>query len=385
MYSFDYYNPTHICFGEGKIAELDKLIPNEAKVLILFGGNSAKRTGTLDEVKAALGQRKVLEFGGVEANPTYETLMQAVALVKEEKIDFLLAVGGGSVIDGTKFIAAAVPFEGEPWEILLSWGAKVTQAMPFGTVLTLPATGSEMNSASVVTRKEFQSKLSFMSDHVFPRFSILDPTKTFTLPERQVANGVVDAFIHITEQYLTYPVNAPVQDRFAEGLLQTLIELGPLALSEPDNLDVRANLMWVATMALSGVIGKGIPHDWATHMIGHEITALYDIDHARTIAMVLPGMLDCRRDSKKEKLLQYGERVWGITEGDTDEKIDSAIAKTREFFEAMGINTRLSDYNLDTSSIDNIIEQLERHGMTALGEKQDVDLAMSRKILERNL
>ncbi|MCG9729507.1 iron-containing alcohol dehydrogenase [Shewanella sp. Isolate13] len=385
MYSFDYYNPTHISFGEGKIAELDNLVPQNAKVLILFGGNSARSTGTLDEVKAALKQRNVVEFGGIEANPTYETLMQAVDVVKQQEIDFLLAVGGGSVIDGTKFVAAAVLFEGEPWDILLSWGAKVTQAMPFGTVLTLPATGSEMNSASVVTRKEFQAKLSFMSNHVFPKFSVLDPSKTFTLPERQVANGVVDAFIHITEQYLNYPVNAPVQDRFAEGLLQTLIELGPKALTEPKDFDVRANLMWVATMALSGVIGKGVPHDWATHMIGHEITALFGIDHARTIAMILPGMLDVRREGKQEKLLQYADRVWGINQGSQDEIIDAAIGKTREFFETMGIKTRLSDYNLDSSSIDEIINLLEAHGMTALGEKQDVDLAMSRKILERNL
>ena len=385
MYSFDYYNPTHISFGEGKITELDKLVPVTAKVLVLFGGNSARSTGTLDEVKAALGERNIVEFGGIEANPTYETLMQAVTIVKEENIDFLLAVGGGSVIDGTKFVAAAAVFAGDPWDILLSWGAKVTTAMPFGTVLTLPATGSEMNSASVITRKEFQAKLSFMSNHVFPQFSILDPTKTLTLPERQVSNGVVDAFIHITEQYLTFPVNAPVQDRFAEGLLQTLVELGPLALSQPDNVEVRANLMWVATMALSGVIGKGVPHDWATHMIGHELTALYDIDHARTIAMLLPGMLDIRRESKQDKLLQYGARVWGITQGTNDERIDATIEKTREFFETMKIKTRLSDYQLTKTHIDEIMIQLERHGMTALGEHQEVDLAMSRQILERNL
>ncbi|WP_028769351.1 iron-containing alcohol dehydrogenase [Shewanella fidelis] len=385
MYSFDFYNPTHISFGEGKIAELDTLVPQNAKVLVLFGGNSARRTGTLDEVKTALKQREVVEFGGIEANPTYETLMLAVEVVKQQNIDFLLAVGGGSVIDGTKFVAAAALFDGEPWDILLSWGAKVTQAMPFGTVLTLPATGSEMNSASVVTRKELQAKLSFMSNHVFPKFSVLDPSKTFTLPERQVANGVVDAFVHITEQYLTYPVNAPVQDRFAEGLLQTLVELGPKALSEPQDYDVRANLMWVATMALSGVIGKGVPHDWATHMIGHEITALYDVDHARTLAMVLPGLLDVRRQGKQQKLLQYANRVWAITQGTKDEIIDQVIDKTRQFFEQMGVQTRLSDYGLDSSSIDTIIAQLEAHGMTALGEKQDVDLAMSRQILERNL
>ena len=385
MYSFEYYNPTHISFGEGKIAELDNLVPQDAKVLVLFGGNSAKSTGTLDEVKIALKQRPVVEFGGIEANPTYETLMQAVDVIKQQDIDFLLAVGGGSVIDGTKFVAAAALFEGEPWDILLSWGAKVTQAMPFGSVLTLPATGSEMNSGSVITRKEFKAKLAFMSDHVFPKFSVLDPSKTFTLPERQVANGVVDAFVHITEQYLTFPVNAPVQDRFAEGLLQTLVELGPKALSEPQDFDVRANLMWVATMALNGLIGKGVPHDWATHMIGHEITALYDVDHARTLAMILPGLLDVRRQGKKDKLVQYASRVWGITQGSEDEIIDQVIEKTRQFFEQMGIQTRLSDYGLDNSSIDTILAQLEAHGMTALGENQDVDLAMSRKILERNL
>lgn len=385
MYSFDFYNPTHISFGEGKIAELDKLVPQNAKVLVLFGGNSARSTGTLDEVKTALKQRDVVEFGGIEANPTYETLMQAVTVIQQQNIDFLLAVGGGSVIDGTKFVAAAALFEGEPWDILLNWGANVTQAMPFGSVLTLPATGSEMNSGSVITRKEFKAKLAFMSDYVFPKFSVLDPSKTFTLPERQVANGVVDAFVHITEQYLTYPVNAPVQDRFAEGLLQTLVELGPKALSEPQDFDVRANLMWVATLALNGLIGKGVPHDWATHMIGHEITALYDVDHARTLAMVLPGLLDVRRQGKQQKLLQYANRVWGITQGTEDEIIDQVIDKTRQFFEQMGVQTRLSDYGLDSSSIDTIIAQLEAHGMTALGEKQDVDLAMSRQILERNL
>ncbi|GIU39992.1 NADH-dependent alcohol dehydrogenase [Shewanella sairae] len=385
MQSFELYNPTHISFGEGKIAELDKLVPQDAKVLILFGGNSAKSTGTLDEVKTALKQRDVVEFGGIEANPTYETLMLAVDVIKQQDIDFLLAVGGGSVIDGTKFVAAAALFEGEPWDILLSWGGKVTQAMPFGSVLTLPATGSEMNSGSVITRKEFKSKLAFMSDHVYPQFSVLDPSKTFTLPERQVANGVVDAFVHITEQYLTFPVNAPVQDRFAEGLLQTLVELGPKALTEPQDFDVRANLMWVATLALNGLIGKGVPHDWATHMIGHEITALYDVDHARTLAMILPGMLDVRRQGKKDKLVQYASRVWGITQGSDDEIIDAVIEKTREFFEQMGIQTRLSDYGLDNNSINEIVSQLEAHGMTALGENQDVDLAMSRKILERNL
>ncbi|MCJ8303649.1 iron-containing alcohol dehydrogenase [Shewanella sp.] len=381
MLNFDYYNPTRISFGKGKISELDKLVPQGAKVLVLFGGSSAQKTGTLDEVKQALGQRELVEFGGIEPNPTYETLMQAVEVVKAEKIDFLLAVGGGSVIDGTKFVAAAAVFEGEPWDILLNWGANVTQAMPFGTVLTLPATGSEMNNASVVTRKSIKAKLPFRNDHVYPQFSVLDPTKTYTLPERQVANGVVDAFVHITEQYLTYPVNAAVQDRIAEGLLQTLIELGPQVLVNPDDYDIRANLMWVATTALNGTIGSGVPHDWATHMIGHELTALYNMDHARTLAVILPSLLTLTKDAKREKLLQFAHRVWHLQQGSDDEKIELAITKTREFFEAMGIPTRLSDYDLGKQDVDAVIAQLEAHGMVALGEHENIDLAMSRDIL----
>ena len=381
MLNFNYYNPTRIAFGEGKISELDSLVPADAKVLILFGGSSAKKTGTLDEVKQALGNRSLIEFAGIEPNPTYETLMQAVELVKREQIDFLLAVGGGSVIDGTKFVAAASVFDGEPWDILLNWGGNITKAMPFGSVLTLPATGSEMNNASVVTRKSLKAKLPFRNDLVYPQFSILDPSKTFTLPERQVANGVVDAFVHITEQYLTYPVNAAVQDRFAEGLLQTLIELGPQVLSNPMDYDIRANLMWVATMALNGTIGTGVPHDWATHMIGHELTALYDIDHARTLAIILPSLLTVTQAAKREKLLQFAHRVWHLDSGTDDEKIAAAINHTRDFFEAMGIATRLSAYDLGADDVDAVIKQLELHGMVALGEHQDIDLAVSRDIL----
>lgn len=381
MFNFTYYNPTRIHFGKNTIAEIDTLIPSNARVMVLFGGSSAKRTGTLAEVKQALGNRFVVEFEGIEPNPTYETLMLAVAQVRELNIDFLLAVGGGSVIDGTKFVAAAAVFEGEPWDILTSWGAKVTKAMPFGSVLTLPATGSEMNNASVVTRKSLKAKLPFRNELVYPQFSILDPTKTFTLPERQVANGVVDAFVHITEQYLTYPVNAAVQDRFAEGLLQILIELGPQALTKPEDYDIRANLMWVATMALNGTIATGVPHDWATHMIGHELTALYDIDHARTLAIVLPALLRCTKAAKREKLLQFADRVWHITTGSEDERIEAAIAKTQAFFEAMGIATHLSSYDLGKEAVDAVVAQLEKHGMVALGEHGNIDPAMSRDIL----
>ncbi|QYJ79067.1 iron-containing alcohol dehydrogenase [Shewanella acanthi] len=381
MFNFAYYNPTRIHFGKDTINEINSLVPSDARVMVLFGGSSAKKTGTLDEVNQALGNRFVVEFGGIEPNPTYETLMQAVEQVRELKIDFLLAVGGGSVIDGTKFVAAAAEFEGEPWDILTSWGGKVTKAMPFGTVLTLPATGSEMNCASVVTRKSLKAKLPFRNELVYPQFSILDPTKTFTLPERQLANGVVDAFVHITEQYLTYPVNAAVQDRFAEGLLQILIELGPKALAQPQDYDIRANLMWVATMALNGTIGTGVPHDWATHMIGHELTALYDIDHARTLAIVLPSLLRCTKTAKHEKLLQFADRVWHIQAGTEDERIEAAIANTQAFFEAMGIGTKLADYNLGKDDVEAVLKQLEDHGMVALGEHENIDLAMSRDIL----
>ena len=385
MKNFQFYNPTQIVFGAGKVAALSTLVPADARVLILFGGASAQKTGTLDEVKAALGERVVHEFGGIEPNPSYETLMRAVEQVRAEKIDFLLAVGGGSVIDGTKFVAAAANFDGEPWDILLQGGSNVQSALPFGSVLTLPATGSEMNSGSVITRKASHTKLAFQSQHVFPQFSVLDPTKTFTLPTKQIANGIADAFVHTVEQYLTYPVKALAQDRFAEGLLQTLIEIAPAALAEPADYDARANLMWTATLALNGLIGAGVPQDWATHMIGHELTALYDIDHARTLAIVLPSLLNVQRATKHAKLLQYADRVWHITSGSEEQRIDEAIEKTRAFFEGLGIKTRLSGYDLGPAAVDAVIDQLKAHGMTALGEHKDISLDVSRTILEAAL
>lgn len=385
MLNFDFYNPTHISFGKGCIAKLDGFVPAEAQVMVLYGGQSAQRTGTLDEVQAALGERKVYLFGGVEANPTYEKLMEAVQIAREQNIDFLLAVGGGSVIDGAKFVAAAVPYPDDPWNILLNGGRDIKQALPIGTVLTLAATGSEMNNGSVITRKSLQAKLPFHNNLVFPKFSMLDPSKSFTLPERQVANGVVDAFVHVMEQYLTYPVNAPVQDRFSEGLLQTLIEQGPLALSQPDDYEVRANLMWVATLALNGLIGSGVPQDWSTHLIGHEFTALYGLDHAQTLAIILPSMLQERRVAKREKLLQYAERVWNLRDGDAEQRIDAAIERTREFFETLGVKTRLNDYGLAQDAVEAALQQLEQHGMLQLGEHKDIDLAISRRVLEASL
>lgn len=382
MLNFTFYNPTKILFGKGQIAGIAQEIPKDQRILMTYGGGSIKQNGVYEQVMAALAGRAVFEFAGIEPNPTYETLMEAVRVVREQNIDFLLAVGGGSVIDGTKFIAAAAPFEGEPWDILAK-RARIRKALPLGAVLTLPATGSEMNNGAVVTRRATQDKLAFMHPLVHPRFSVLDPSTTFTLPPRQIGNGVVDAYTHIMEQYLTYPVNAPVQDRFAEGLLLTLIEAGPKALATPEDYEVRANIMWCATLALNGLIGAGVPGDWATHMIGHEITVLHGLDHAQTLAIVLPGVLAVKRDQKRAKLLQYAARVWGLTDGGENERIDAAIAKTREFFERMGVKTYLRDYGIGADAVPALLAQLERHKLTRLGEHQDIDLATSRTILER--
>ncbi|EOW6517005.1 alcohol dehydrogenase [Cronobacter dublinensis] len=384
MNNFNLHNPTHISFGKGAISELRSLIPADSRVLITYGGGSVKKTGVLDQVYSALNGLDVLEFGGIEPNPSYETLMNAVELVRKEKVTFLLAVGGGSVLDGTKFIAAAAHYTAasDPWHILETRGSDITDAIPMGSVLTLPATGSESNKGAVVSRRATGDKQAFHSPFVQPRFAILDPVYTYTLPPRQVANGVVDAFVHTVEQYVTYPVNAKIQDRFAEGILLTLIEEGPKALKEPENYDVRANLMWAATQALNGLIGAGVPQDWATHMLGHELTAMHGLDHAQTLAVVLPALWNEKRNEKRAKLLQYAGRVWNITEGSDDERIDAAIAATRRFFETMGAPTRLSDYGLDGSSIPALLAKLEEHGLTALGEHQDITLDVSRRIYE---
>lgn len=382
MHNFEYYNPTRIVFGEGSIPRLAELVPADARVLVLYGGGSAERNGTLAEVEAALGERRFQRFGGIEPNPTYETLMQAVEQIRRDKLDFLLAVGGGSVVDGTKFVAAAVDYPGDPWHILETRGKQIATALPIGAVLTLPATGSEVNCAAVVTRKALQAKLGFGNPLLYPRFAVLDPVKTYTLPPRQIANGVVDAFVHVMEQYVTQPANAAVQDRYAESLLLTLIETGPQALANPTDYDVRANLMWAATQALHGAVGAGVPQDWATHMIGHEITALYGLDHAQTLAVVLPNLLDVRRDVKRAKLLQYADRVWGLRAGDEDARIDQAIAHTRAFFEALGVRTRLADYGVGAEAVERIVAQLEAHRMVKLGEDRAVDLALSRRIVE---
>ncbi|MFH6952146.1 iron-containing alcohol dehydrogenase [Pseudoalteromonas sp. XMcav1-K] len=381
---FSFVNPTKIIFGQGQIASIQHEIPQSAKVLVIYGGGSIKQNGIYQQVTDALSEHQVFEFSGIEPNPSYETAMRAVAKIKEHNIDYLLAVGGGSVIDGTKFIAAAAKFDGEPWDILAK-AAEVTDALPIGVVLTLPATGSESNSYSVVSKLDTNDKLPFASEKVQPKFAVLDAQVTKTLPERQLANGVVDAFVHVMEQYLTFDHGAKVQDRFAEGLLHTLIEDGPRVFAEPDNMMVRENLMWSATMALNGLIGAGVPQDWSTHMLGHEVTALYGLDHAQTLAIVLPRMMNAMRQQKEAKLLQYAERIWGITEQDKNLAIDQAIEKTEAFFHSVNMPTRLSDYQLDEKVADAVVEQLERHGMTELGESQQVTLDISRAVLKASV
>lgn len=381
MLNFSFQNSTQILFGEGQIKAISKAIPKDAKVLVTYGGGSIKTNGVYDQVAAALSEHSWFEFSGIEPNPSYATLIKAQALISEHDIDYLLAVGGGSVVDGSKFIAAAALFEGDdPWSFVAG-GQPIKQALPMGCVLTLPATGSESNTGAVVTRDG--NKLPFSSPLIRPVFAVLDPAVTLSLSDRQISNGVVDAFVHTMEQYLTYSVNGKVQDRFAESLLHTLIEEGPKALAAEtkNDLDVRGNIMWAATMALNGLIGSGVPQDWTTHMIGHELTGAYGIDHARTLSIVLPAVMKVRKEAKREKLLQYAERIWNLTEGDDDSRIDRAIELTEQFFDAMQVPTRLSHIDLGETEIDGLIEKLTQHGMVKLGEHREVTPDISREIL----
>ncbi|HOF25378.1 MAG TPA: iron-containing alcohol dehydrogenase [Anaerolineaceae bacterium] len=372
--NFIYYNPTRIVFGSGSIPKLNKLIPKKAKVMLLYGGGSIMKNGVYDQVIAALKKREVVEFGGIEPNPDYDTLMKAVKQVKKKQVDYLLAVGGGSVIDGTKFVSVAAAYQGDdPWEIIAGDGInKVKKAIPLGTVLTLPATGSEMNHNAVISRRSTQEKLSFGSDLVFPQFSILDPETTYSLPQKQIRNGIVDAYVHVLEQYLTYPVGQIVQDRQAEALLLSLIEVAPKALQFPPDYNARANFMWAATNALNHLINRGVPEDWATHDIGHEITALYGLAHAETLAAVLPWLLWYKRKEKQAKLLQYGYRVFGIKTQKYAERIDRTIEATSAFFHSLGMPTSLTAYGIDPDeAAEKVAERIDNRGWK-LGEHHDI-------------
>jgi NADP-dependent alcohol dehydrogenase len=385
MLNFELYNPTNYVFGKDQTQKLAKLVPAGAKILLAYGGGSIFKNGVHEQVIKNLEGFEIIEFGGIEPNPRFETLMKAVEIVKKENITFILAVGGGSVIDGVKFISGATNYEGNHVDILKNriLFTDLSKVIPFGVVLTLPATGSEMNSGSVVTIEATKEKLVLGGSALFPKFSICDPTVIASLPKRQLQNGVVDAFTHVMEQYLTYPHDAILQDRIAESILQTLVEIGPSVVENPTDYKLASNFMWSATMALNGLIQKGVPSDWATHMIGHELTALYEIDHARTLAIIAPSLYKVLFETKKDKLAQYGERIFNIQGNSIEEKAEKAIEKTVEFFKIMGMESKISEFTDEYSETANVIvKRFEERKWLALGEKQNITLEKVREIVE---
>lgn len=383
MKNFEFKNPTKVIFGKDQIKSIKDEIPEDAKVLMLYGGGSIKNNGIYEQVISALSNHEVVEFGGIPANPEYAVLMKALKVIKEENITYLLAVGGGSVIDGTKFLSSAALYEGdEPWDILVN-KIPTLKGMPFGTVLTLPATGSEMNSGAVITREKTKEKLGMGGAGLFPEFSVLDPQVVHSIPQRQLVNGITDAFTHVLEQYLTYPVGAHLQDRISESIMQTLIEVAPKVLEDPTDYTAASNFMWSCTMALNGLIQKGVPTDWAIHAMGHELTALYGIDHARTLAVIAPSHYEYNFESKKEKLAQYAERVWNITDGNTEYKASAAIKRTEAFFNELGIDTKLSQYTDDyEGTAEEISKRFKERGWEGLGEHQNLKPEDAEKIVK---
>lgn len=381
MENFIFQNPVKILFGKGMAAKAAALIPAKAKILLVYGGGSVKKNGSYDQTVAAIGKRKFVEFGGIEPNPEYATCMKAVKLARDKKLDFIIALGGGSVIDACKFIAAAAVYKGkDPWDILEK-GLPVKDALPFGTVLTLPATGSEMNMNSVVSRREIDKKLAFASEKVYPQFSVLDPTFTYTLPRRQTRNGVIDAFVHVMEQYLTRPANAEIQDRFAESIAQTLVKEGPVALKKPEDYDCRANIMLAATMALNHLIAVGVPQDWSSHLIGHELTALYGLDHAETLAIALPKVMEYKKAQKLDKIVQLGKRVFGIEEKGKIKAANATIEAVKKFFVKMGAGVELKSYKLPADAPEAVGKNIART-YKAIGENGDITPADVVKILK---
>jgi len=372
--NYELYNPTRLIFGENIIEELNKYLPNDAKILMVYGQGSIKKNGIYQKVIRALENHNFVEYGGIEPNPTYKNLMNAVNIGRSENVDFILAVGGGSVIDGAKFISAAIPFDDDPWK-LVSEHIEIDKVIPLGTVLTLPATGSEMNKGAVISNKATGDKLAFISEKLFPVFSILDISVLKSLPKRQIANGIIDAFVHTTEQYITYPIGAKLQDRFAESILLTLIEDGPKLLNNIEDKDAGANIMFSATMALNGVIAAGVPTDWSIHMIGHELTALYNIDHARSLAVILPVIYSIKAEEKSQKLLQFADRVWQIKEGPDTERIIEAIDRTESFFQSLGVPVKLREYDIDVDfTIKAIKEKFASRNMLQFGENGIVSI-----------
>ena len=377
MNNFIYHNPTELVFGKGQFARLPNLIPADKRIMVTLGGAGVKRNGVYDQVVRALEGRDFIEFWGIEANPSVETLRKAIALGKERKVDFLLAVGGGSVIDGTKLIAAGLLYDGDAWEIVLRGRAE--KSVPLATVLTISATGSEMNSGAVISRYETKEKYPFSGD--YPLFSILDPGVLYSLPKRQIACGLADTFVHVLEQYLTAPGQSRLMDRWAEGILHTVSEIAPEALSDNPDYDVMSEYMLSATLALNDMIRMGVREDWATHMIGHEITALHGLTHGATLAIVINGTLRVLLEQKRGKLLQYGERIWGIAGGTEEERIDRTIAANEAFFRSLGLSTRLSEEGIGEETVAEIERRFNAGGWK-YGEEGNVDGVMARRILE---
>ncbi|MDW1854916.1 MULTISPECIES: iron-containing alcohol dehydrogenase [unclassified Vibrio] len=377
--NFSYLNSTKIFFGQGQISSITETIDKSKKVLVIYGGGSIKKNGVYQQVEKALVDHNWLEFSGVEANPTKETMDKAVATIKEEKVDFILAVGGGSVIDGSKYAAAAAHYDGDGWDILTG-DYKPEVATPIGVILTIPATGSESNVNAVVTKQETQQKLPFAAECVQPQFAVMDPDVMKTLPEKQLVNGIVDAWVHVCEQYITKSAGALVQDGYSEALLRALKTLGD-DYAQRDNDLWRANLMWTANQALNGLISVGVEQDWATHMIGHELTALWHVDHARSLAIVQPSLLRNQIEFKRAKLEQMGRNVFALKAG--DDLAERTIDAIEAFYNSLNVSTKLTEHDGDkAAAIDAVIKKLEVHGLTALTENQSVTPVEARQILE---
>ncbi len=377
--NFSYHNATRIEFGQGQIASIKSLIPMNKKVMVIYGKGSIKSNDIYDQVTVALKDHQWTEFSGVEANPTIETLDKAVTSIKDNNTDYILAVGGGSVIDGAKYVAAAACYGGNGWDILTGEHV-IDAALPLAAVLTLPATGSESNSNSVITKGVTQEKLAFAHPLVQPQFAVMDPDVMKTLPKRQLINGIVDAWVHVCEQYLTFPTGALVQEGYAEILLKSLHDLAENFDQQNDQW--RANLMWSANQALNGLIGAGVAQDWATHMIGHELTALYGVDHARSLAIIQPSLLRSQIDNKRAKLEQMGQNVFALPQ--SENLAELTIESIEVFYHKLNVATSLTEHNTNkATAIENIIKQLDLHQQHQLGEHANITLAETRQILEQ--
>ncbi len=367
MKNFVFNNPTKLVFGKGQIGKLNELIPVDVNLMITYGGGSVRKNGIYDQVKNSLKGKSYIEFWGIEANPRVETLREAIKLGKDNDIDFILAVGGGSVLDGSKLIAAGIASEIDAWEIVLNGVAE--KQIPFASVMTVPATGSEMNAGAVITREETKEKYSFGGN--YPLFSILDPEVTYSLSEHQIACGLADAYTHVLEQYMTTTGQSRIMDRWAEGILHTVIEIAPKIKANPKDYDLVSEYMLSATLALNDFIRMGVTQDWATHMIGHELTALHGITHGHSLAIVMPGTLRVLKEQKREKLLQYGKRVLNIESGTEDERVDRAIEMTEAFYRSLGLTTRLSEAGVEDNTIEVISKRFTERGV-AFGENKNV-------------